>query len=140
LIITVPVAEVEGQFKMEIGSPENPGRVCETKLEILEYGFYSGKPVTKVRLSPVTGRRHQLRVHCNSIGFPIVGDATYNEHYDTYRSERMMLHAHYLCIDLGDPLLTGLVEKQLECLSPDPFPFKSGVLTPILPSYINSNL
>lgn len=37
----------------------------------------SSTPVTLVLLSPHTGRRHQLRVHCRALGFPIVGDAAY---------------------------------------------------------------
>ena len=28
-------------------------------------------------LEPLTGRTHQLRVHCAAMGFPIVGDAIY---------------------------------------------------------------
>lgn len=32
---------------------------------------------TLLRLAPATGRGHQLRVHCNAIGHPIVGDADY---------------------------------------------------------------
>jgi len=34
-------------------------------------------PVTRIRLTPITGRTHQLRVHCASIGHPILGDTTY---------------------------------------------------------------
>ncbi|KAL7461166.1 hypothetical protein ACHAXS_001594 [Conticribra weissflogii] len=34
-------------------------------------------PVTRVELRPVTGRTHQLRVHCASQGHPIVGDSIY---------------------------------------------------------------
>lgn len=34
-------------------------------------------PVTRVMLTPHTGRTHQLRVHCAAIGFPIVGDQSY---------------------------------------------------------------
>ena len=34
-------------------------------------------PVTRVALTPHTGRTHQLRVHCAAIGFPIVGDPAY---------------------------------------------------------------
>jgi len=34
-------------------------------------------PVTRLRLTPITGRTHQLRVHCASIGHPILGDPTY---------------------------------------------------------------
>ncbi|CAJ1965167.1 unnamed protein product [Cylindrotheca closterium] len=34
-------------------------------------------PVTRVRLVPLTGRTHQLRVHCAAIGHPILADPTY---------------------------------------------------------------
>jgi len=34
-------------------------------------------PVTRVELVPITGRTHQLRVHCAAIGHPIVGDNIY---------------------------------------------------------------
>eukprot|EP00758_Cryptobia_borreli_P004490 Tbor_TRINITY_DN4408_c0_g2::TRINITY_DN4408_c0_g2_i1::g.7924::m.7924 len=34
-------------------------------------------PCTLVRLLPLSGRRHQLRLHCRALGHPILGDATY---------------------------------------------------------------
>jgi len=34
-------------------------------------------PVTRLRLTLMTGRTHQLRVHCASIGHPILGDPAY---------------------------------------------------------------
>lgn len=36
-----------------------------------------GKPVAFLELTPLTGRTHQLRVHCATLGFAIVGDAIY---------------------------------------------------------------
>lgn len=33
-----------------------------------------GLPVTRLELIPITGRTHQLRVHCAALGHPIVGD------------------------------------------------------------------
>jgi 23S rRNA-/tRNA-specific pseudouridylate synthase len=34
-------------------------------------------PVTRLSLTPITGRTHQLRVHCAAMGFPILGDPVY---------------------------------------------------------------
>lgn len=34
-------------------------------------------PVTRLQLTPITGRTHQLRVHCAAIGYPILGDPAY---------------------------------------------------------------
>jgi 23S rRNA-/tRNA-specific pseudouridylate synthase len=34
-------------------------------------------PVTRIKLTPITGRTHQLRAHCAAIGHPILGDPTY---------------------------------------------------------------
>jgi hypothetical protein len=73
LWINAPIQDITNDFRMCIPDhdSEMPGRGCETKLEILQHGSYFGKPVTKVRLSPVSGRRHQLRLHCLSLGHPI---------------------------------------------------------------------
>lgn len=43
-----------------------------------------------------TGRRHQLRVHCNHAGHCIIGDATYGGPRDQFPF-RMFLHAASLC-------------------------------------------
>jgi len=36
-----------------------------------------GRPLTWLALEPVTGRTHQLRVHCKAMGWPIIGDTIY---------------------------------------------------------------
>jgi tRNA pseudouridine32 synthase / 23S rRNA pseudouridine746 synthase len=38
-----------------------------------------GEKLTWLALEPVTGRTHQLRVHCAAMGFPIVGDTIYGD-------------------------------------------------------------
>ena len=48
-----------------------------TLFEVVSYEFMHGLPVTRVALTPVTGRTHQLRVHCAAIGHPIIGDDIY---------------------------------------------------------------
>lgn len=72
------------------------------------------KDQTRVRLEPITGRSHQLRVHMQSLGHPILGD----EFYDSVKptsNERMRLHAYRL--DFEHPF-TG---APLRFVAPCPF-------------------
>ena len=49
------------------------GKECITEFMVLE----RQEGLTKLALRPVTGRTHQLRVHCAHCGFPIMGDPQY---------------------------------------------------------------
>jgi tRNA pseudouridine32 synthase / 23S rRNA pseudouridine746 synthase len=55
--------------------------------------------LTALALEPLTGRTHQLRVHCAAMGWPIIGDAVYG---DAPRSAEasLNLHARALAIPL----------------------------------------
>ena len=48
---------------------------------------------TRVELSPITGRTHQLRVHLAAIGHAILGDALYANAAVQARAPRLLLHA-----------------------------------------------
>ncbi|MDF4603107.1 RNA pseudouridine synthase, partial [Vibrio parahaemolyticus] len=48
------------------------------------------------RLLPITGRSHQLRVHMQALGHPIVGDEFYATEEAKAFSERLELHASEL--------------------------------------------
>jgi tRNA pseudouridine32 synthase / 23S rRNA pseudouridine746 synthase len=54
------------------------------------------KKITRVELSPVTGRSHQLRVHLASIGHCILGDSLYATPSALAASTRLLLHATFL--------------------------------------------
>jgi tRNA pseudouridine32 synthase / 23S rRNA pseudouridine746 synthase len=55
-------------------------------------GSYAGRgKVTWLGLEPITGRTHQLRVHCAEMGWPIVGDTIYG---NAPRSGGPILHLH----------------------------------------------
>ncbi|XP_013787658.1 RNA pseudouridylate synthase domain-containing protein 1-like [Limulus polyphemus] len=68
-----------------------------TQIIVLQRGLYANSPATKVLLKPITGRRHQLRVHCNFIGHTVVGDYTYSNRRDL-APYRMFLHAYRLVL------------------------------------------
>jgi len=75
------------------------GKACETRFRVLQRGAltlegkFKGVLVSKVEVTPVTGRRHQIRVHAAHSGHPIVGDNAYSEDRDSFRT---FLHAHVL--------------------------------------------
>lgn len=51
---------------------------------------------TLLELRPLTGRSHQLRVHCLSMGHPILGDRFYAPDHVIEKSKRLCLHAQNL--------------------------------------------
>jgi tRNA pseudouridine32 synthase/23S rRNA pseudouridine746 synthase len=59
----------------------------------------SSSTATLVELEPVTGRTHQLRVHMQSIGHPMLGDSLYAPPEVKALTPRLMLHAQ----DIGFP-------------------------------------
>lgn len=48
-----------------------------TKYEVISRENLNGNDVSRLSLTSITGRTHQLNVHCAAIGHPIVGDAVY---------------------------------------------------------------
>ena len=57
-----------------------------------------GRPQTRLELEPVTGRTHQLRVHLQHIGHPMLGDPLYADAETLARSPRLLLHASELAL------------------------------------------
>ncbi|MEW7314431.1 RluA family pseudouridine synthase [Buttiauxella gaviniae] len=55
-------------------------------------------PLTRVQLTPETGRTHQLRIHCQQLGHPILGCDLYGGRLlpGTEQTPRLMLHASEL--------------------------------------------
>lgn len=71
------------------------GKKAVTHYEVLAH--YPNN-TTRVKLTPVTGRSHQLRVHCLALGHPIVGDKFYANPLAKSLSSRLCLHAQSLTI------------------------------------------
>ena len=64
------------------------GRPAVTKWEVLQ----ACTDESRLMLFPRTGRSHQLRIHCQAIGHPILGDPLYAEG-DAQQHPRLMLHS-----------------------------------------------
>jgi len=86
------------------------GKPSQTRWQILEHA----QGTTRLLLQPLSGRTHQLRVHLQAIGHPIVGDALYGDDAGP-QAPRLLLHASALM--LTHPL-TG---QSLQLESPPPF-------------------
>jgi len=86
-----PEAE-EGQIELRLGrldvargwwmKHDPSGQQAVTKWKVMERNSFTsrkddGTALTWLALEPLTGRTHQLRVHCAAMGWPIVGDAIY---------------------------------------------------------------
>lgn len=68
------------------------GKPALTYWEVLQrHGRYS-----RLQLTPVTGRSHQLRVHMLALGHPLLGDRLYAQSEALTLAERLCLHASML--------------------------------------------
>lgn len=68
------------------------GKASTSRWRVLQ----SSDTATLVELEPVTGRTHQLRVHLQSIGHPMLGDSLYAPSNIQALSPRLLLHAQEL--------------------------------------------
>jgi tRNA pseudouridine32 synthase / 23S rRNA pseudouridine746 synthase len=75
-----------------------------------------GTPIagtTRLELEPVTGRSHQLRVHLQAIGFPIVGDPLYASPAQEAMAGRLLLHAQ--AIEIPHPATDQMRAFEAPC-------------------------
>lgn len=89
------------------------GKPSLTRYEVAGRGDFQGQPVTLMRAMPVTGRTHQIRVHCQLSGMPIAGDPKYGDDDTNARLRsaglrRLFLHAFQLEIPNSD---TGKLQR-----------------------------
>lgn len=85
-VVNKPIREF-GSGRM--GVDVKLGKPSSTEFKVYE----RLKGYTLVRAYPLTGRRHQIRVHLYSIGHPIVGDLEYGDRAEQAKFPRLMLHA-----------------------------------------------
>lgn len=74
------------KIKMEIGEQ---GLASKTEYKVIA----TSKDFSLLKVTPQTGRRHQIRIHLAKLGHPIVGDELYN------KAGIPFLWEYYLCRD-----------------------------------------
>lgn len=121
------VAPAQGQIQAPIrlygsgrmGVDPERGKPSETRYRVLEH---LGEAYTLLEALPLTGRRHQIRVHLYHIGHPIVGDWRYGDRSMQQRYPRLMLHA--LSLRFRHP-----AGQELEIVAPVPESFQQVLAT-----------
>ena len=111
ITIDKPIAKAQSVIRMKMTCEIPTGKRSKTHIEPLEFNRENN--TTLVKAMPVTGRQHQIRVHLESIGHPILGDPIYGvsekiandylcknlsveDRLKLTGAERLMLHANNL--------------------------------------------
>lgn len=103
-----PILEVTEQQKTsKISSAGKPALTAYRTLQTSKVG--EGRAAL-IECRPVTGRLHQIRVHLNSIGCPILGDEVYAPKSKHSVSARLALHAHRIIFN--QPTTGELIDIQ----------------------------
>ena len=90
-VIDAPIARKPLPSLLREVRPE--GKPSVTEFRVLE----RYEKLCKLELKPITGRTHQLRVHCAYLGFPILGDPQYGSEASRAFSEQCGWHTQMLC-------------------------------------------
>ena len=101
--IDLPLAKLPGHSGERVRPDTEEGRRAVTYYQLIDS---AGAQASWLALMPVTGRTHQLRVHCAAIGTPILGDFKYGEaaaHLAGVPGSRK-LHLHARSLSMPHPL------------------------------------
>lgn len=90
--INVPVRYDEAHPPLHIADESHP-KPAQSYYQIIENFYIQDVPVSRIVLKPITGRSHQLRVHTQYIGHPIIGDTLYATAQGQSLAKRLCLHA-----------------------------------------------
>ena len=101
--IELPLAKLAGQSGEKVMGDRRAGKPAVTLYATVRT---HGKAAAWLALRPLTGRTHQLRVHCAALGHPVLGDGKYGGQAafppGLDLAKRLHLHAHEIAVPHPD--------------------------------------
>ena len=101
-LINLPLLKKGGQGGERVQVDHEEGQPASTAYRILDS---AARTASWLELFPQTGRTHQLRVHCQAIGHPILGDGKYggSQAFPDKKNIAKRLHLHARGLKLPNP-------------------------------------
>ncbi len=113
--VDAPIAEGTELIRIAVRIDRTVGRPARTRFHVVARFTREGEPFALLRAFPATGRQHQIRIHAQVAGFPLVGDKMYGpdpgyfdrfskkclepEAFKRLRLPRHALHAAFLAFE-----------------------------------------
>lgn len=115
-VIDAPIAKDPARFPRMSISAAN-GKPARSRYQVVTRFYHDRLALTRVQLIPETGRTHQLRIHCELLGHPILGCDLYGgrERPGTEQTPRLMLHASALSF------VHPVTREKIDAYSASPF-------------------
>lgn len=104
--ISYPIGIKSGTTKRTIHGAKN-SKEAITEYEVIASREKEGELISLVRVRPLTGRTHQIRIHLNALHTPVLGDKLYGGKRNASRAPRHMLHCS--CLEFTD--VTGIERR-----------------------------
>lgn len=118
------IVKLEDQAQVKLVSKDYPGALTmETIVKPLSYN----NNYSKVEVTLVTGRMHQIRIHLSSIDHPILGDRKYGDFElnkivkKEFGLNHQLLHAYKIKFVKTFGVLSYLQDKEIKCPVPELF-------------------
>ena len=98
-LIDLPLGQARARSRLVDEGRSRAGLPSQTRYRVLGRGESEHGPLAWMSLEPLTGRTHQLRVHCQASGWPMLGDEIYGD-APREGGPGLQLHARAITIPL----------------------------------------
>ena len=93
-LIDMPIRRAQEGNMLRIAAPD--GQSALTRYRFIKSAEIMSCQVSFLELELLTGRTHQIRVHCSTLGMPLLGDVLYNTRQSRELSDALGINAQAL--------------------------------------------